>query len=185
MTPLARRTLMLAPLGLFALGGASFYVLLQRMNEGEYDPRQVPSMLLDKKLPNFTLDAQPGQPNFGPADLSALARPALVNFFASWCLPCLNEAAQLLALKRRGIPLYGIAFKDKVDATERFLKNAGNPFAAIGRDEDGRAAMEFGVYGVPETYFIDRSGIVRARWAGEMTDRIISRVLDPLLKQYA
>ena len=61
----------------------------------------------------------------------------------------------------------------------------GNPFTRIGRDEDGRAAMEFGVYGVPETYFVDRTGTVRARWAGELTGRIISTALDPLLKKYA
>ena len=185
MTPSGRRALMLAPLGLFAVGGAGFYLLLDRMNAGKYDPRQVPSMLLDRPVPSFTLGEQPSQAPFSHTDLAAPGRPVLVNFFASWCLPCVNEAPQLLALQRRGIPIYGVAYKDKPDATARFLAQYGNPFTRIGRDPDGRVAMEFGVYGVPETYFVDRAGIVRARWAGELTDRLIRTALDPLLKQYA
>ncbi len=185
MTPLTRRALMLAPLGLFAIGGTSFYVLLRRMDNEEYDPRRVPSVLIDKPVPAFSLGEQPSHPGFSHTDLAAPARPVLVNFFASWCLPCAVEAAQLLALKQRGIPIYGIAYKDKPEATAAFLARHGNPFSHIGRDPDGNVAMEFGVYGVPETYFIDRAGIVRARWAGALTDAHIAASINPLLKKYA
>jgi cytochrome c biogenesis protein CcmG/thiol:disulfide interchange protein DsbE len=95
------------------------------------------------------------------------------------------EAPQLMALQRRGVAIFGIAYKDKAEATEVFLKRHGNPFARIGRDPEGRAGMEFGLYGVPETYFIDGAGIVRARWAGALTDALVSGSIDPLLKKYA
>jgi len=177
--------MMLAPLGLFAIGGTSFYILLQRLGTDEYDPRRVPSVLVGKPVPEFVIGEQPGLAGFDRAALLAPGRPVLVNFFASWCLPCVAEAPQLLALKQRGIPVYGIAYKDKAEKTAEFLAKHGNPFARIGRDPDGKAGMEFGLYGVPETFFVDGGGIVRARWAGALTDDILARSIEPLLKQYA
>jgi len=177
--------MMLAPLGLFAIGGTSFYILLQRLGTDEYDPRRVPSVLVGKPVPEFMIGEQPGLAGFDRAALLAAGRPVLVNFFASWCLPCVAEAPQLLALKKRGVPIYGIAYKDKAEKTGEFLAKHGNPFARIGRDPEGKAGMEFGLYGVPETFFVDGGGIVRARWAGALTDDIVARSIDPLLKQYA
>ena len=185
MSPLARRAMLLAPLGLFAIGGTSFYILLQRLGTDDYDPRRVPSVLVGKNVPDFAITEQPDLPKFERAALMAPGKPVLVNFFASWCLPCIAEAPQLMALKKRGIPLYGIAYKDKPEKTAEFLTKHGNPFTALGRDAEGKAGMEFGLYGVPETYLIDGAGIVRARWAGALTDDIISASLDPLLKKYA
>ena len=185
MSPWGRRAMMLAPLGLFAVGGTSFYILLQRLGTDEYDPRRVPSVLVGKQVPEFSITEQPGLAGFERAALVAPGKPVLVNFFASWCLPCVAEAPQLMALKKRGIAIYGIAYKDRAEKTAEFLAKHGNPFTAIGRDAEGKAGMEFGLYGVPETYFIDGTGIVRARWAGALTDDIISSSLDKLLKKYA
>jgi cytochrome c biogenesis protein CcmG/thiol:disulfide interchange protein DsbE len=185
MNPVGRRLMFLAPLALLGIGGVGAFTLLKRMAEGDFDPRGVPSMLIDKKVPDFTLAAQSGQAGFSAADLAGAGQPVLVNFFASWCLPCVAEAAQLLALKQRGVALWGIAYKDRDEETARFLKQHGNPFARIGRDAEGKAALEFGVYGVPETYLVDRAGIVRWRWVGALTDVVVARALNPLLKQYA
>ena len=185
MSTIGRRLMFLGPLGLLAVGGVGAFTLLRRMAEGDFDPRGVPSVLIEKKAPVFTLSAQPGQEGFGASDLGAPGRAVLVNFFASWCLPCVAEAPQLLALKQRGVALWGVAYKDKEEHTARFLQQHGNPFARIGRDADGKAALEFGVYGVPETYLVDKSGIVRWRWVGALTDGVLARALDPLLKQYS
>ena len=177
--------MLLAPLGLLGIGGVGAFTLLKRMAEGDFDPRGVPSMLIDKKAPDFTLGAQSGLPGFSAADLAGAGQPVLVNFFASWCLPCVAEAEQLLALKDRGVTLWGIAYKDRDEETARFLKQHGIPFSRIGRVAEGMAALEFGVYGVPETYLVDRAGIVRWRWVGALSDVVVARALNPLLKQYA
>jgi cytochrome c biogenesis protein CcmG/thiol:disulfide interchange protein DsbE len=185
MNKMTRRFMLLAPLGMFALGGFSFYVLLRRMGTGEYDPRGVPSVLIDRPAPAISLVAQPAYEGISAGELAAPGRPVLVNFFASWCLPCVAEAPQLLALARRGVTVWGVAYKDKVADTEAFLKRYGNPFARIVRDEDGKAGIDFGLYGVPETYFLDKTGIVRWRWVGPLTDGVIAQVVDPLLRKYA
>ena len=185
MSVLGRRLMFLGPLGLLGVGGVGAFTLLKRMADGDFDPRGVPSVLIDQKIPAFSLHLQTGADGFGAAELGAPGRAVLVNFFASWCLPCVAEAGQLLALKQRGVALWGIAYKDRDADTERFLKQHGNPFTRIGRDMDGKAALEFGVYGVPETYLVDKTGIVRWRWVGALTDAVVARALNPLLKQYA
>ena len=182
MTPIQRRILLLAPLGIAAVGGAAFWALLQRMREGTYDPHGVPSMLIGKSLPHFSLPGQPPSQGFSSADVIAAGRPVLINFFASWCIPCVQEAPVLMALKRRGMSIWGIAYKDKPDATTEFLQQNGDPYTRIARDEPGGVAIDFGVYGVPETYLVDKSGTVRWRWAGGMSDDVVQQSLAPLLR---
>jgi cytochrome c biogenesis protein CcmG, thiol:disulfide interchange protein DsbE len=182
MTPLQRRALLFAPLGLAAVGGAAFWTLLERMSEGTYDPHGLPSMLIGKPLPRFSLPGQPPSQGFSSSDIVG---PALINFFASWCIPCVQEAPILMALKQKGTPIFGIAYKDKPDATTDFLQQNGNPYTRIARDEPGAVAIDFGLYGVPETYVIDKSGIVRWRWAGGLSDDIVRQSLAPLLQSLA
>ncbi len=182
VAPPSRRLLLLAPLGVAALGGAAFYTLLGRMKQGTYDPHSLPSMLIGKRLPNFDLPGGGAFQGFTSAEVEAAGRAVLVNFFASWCVPCVEEASVLMALKALGVPVYGIAYKDKVDATAYFLSQNGNPYVRIGRDEPGRVAIDFGLYGVPETYLVDAGGIVRWRWAGALTDDVVREGLMPLLK---
>ena len=122
-------------------------------------PDVVPSVLINKPAPRLVLpglDAQSAA--FTPSDLSA-GHVSVINVFASWCAPCRTEAPQLTELARLpGVALYGMTQKDKPEATRAFLDEVGNPFSRIARDDDGRASIEWGVYGVPETYVVDGKG---------------------------
>lgn len=180
-----RRALMLAPVGLAAAAGVGFWVILGRMRSGDYDPHGIPSPLLGKPLPDFTLPPLASATGFSTADVRAAGHAVLINFFASWCIPCVQEAPELNALKAQGIPIWGINYKDKPDAAGAFLQRHGNPYARIATDAPGTTAINFGLYGVPETYFIDRTGIVRWRWAGPLTADISAQQLQPLLRRYA
>jgi cytochrome c biogenesis protein CcmG/thiol:disulfide interchange protein DsbE len=175
-----RRLLLLVPFGAVMAAGAGFFAMLKRETEGKFDPRGVPSMLIGKHVPPFTL---PGAPGFADADLSG--RPILVNFFASWCVPCVEEADVLMRLKQAGVVIYGIAYKDKATATASFLALHGNPYTRLAHDEPGRVAIDWGVTGVPENYLIDRDGTVRWRWVGPLTDEAVAGELQPLLRRYA
>ncbi len=165
-----RRLLLLAPLGVAAVGGVSFWAMLRGMKTGTFDPRGIPSQMIDKPLPDFALQG------FGRADILALKRPVVLNFFASWCVPCIDEAPTLLTLNRANVPIWGIAYKDKVPATDAFLTKYGNPYRRIARDLAGQVGIEWGVTGVPETYIIDAAGIVRWRYSGPLSVQAVSVV---------
>ena len=116
------------------------------------------------------------------ADLKG--QPSVVNIFASWCAPCRLEHPLLLRLARQdGVRVFGIAYKDKPEDSARFLAELGNPFRAVGVDREGRTGLDFGVYGVPETYVLDRDGRIRARYVGALTPAKIERDLLPLLQK--
>ncbi|WP_342452832.1 DsbE family thiol:disulfide interchange protein [Roseomonas indoligenes] len=184
--PLARRALLWAPLGLAAAGGIGFWAMLRGMKDGSYDPRGVPSALLGKPAPRLALPPLEGveTPGFQPEAL-ATGGPVLVNFWASWCVPCVIEHPQLMALQARGVRLLGVNYKDKAPEAGRFLRQHGNPFSALVVDAEGRAGIDYGLYGVPETYLVDGGGIVRWRWAGPMTPDTVSAELEPLLRRHA
>jgi len=175
-----RRLLLFVPFAGVVAGGGAFLAMLHGEQAGTFDPRAVPSMVLGKPVPQFTL---PGDPGFSSADLRG--RPIVVNFFASWCVPCVEEAPALMALKRAGVPLYGIAYKDRAGATATFLAAHGNPYTRLARDEPGRVAIDWGVTGVPETFLIDPGGTVRWHYVGPLTAEAITAGLEPLLRKYA
>ena len=112
-------------------------------------------------------------------------KPVVINFFASWCVPCVIEHPILMRLAKEGVPLYGVAYKDKPEDSLRFLRQHGIPYARLGVDQPGRVAIDWGLYGVPETYLIDRQGIIRWRWAGPLAEDTLTAELLPLLKKYA
>ena len=175
------------PLGLTAAAGVGFWAMLRGLRDGSYDPTGVPSALVGKPVPAMPFGAVAGI-DTPPLPLDALRtpeRPVLVNFWASWCVPCTIEHPQLMQLAREGVPLYGVSYKDKPGDAEGFLQKRGNPFARLGDDESGRIGIEWGVYGVPETYLIDRSGTIRWRWAGPIMPETIRDQLAPLLRRYA
>jgi cytochrome c biogenesis protein CcmG/thiol:disulfide interchange protein DsbE len=182
-----RRGLLLLPLGAAVAAGAGFLGMLRGLQTGDYDPRGVPSALLGKPPPDFSLPPLEGaeRPGLAAADLRAPGRPALVNFFASWCAPCIAEHPYLMTLQRQGVALMGVAYKDKPADALAFLKRHGNPYRRIGVDQPGRVAIDWGLYGVPETYLIDKSGLIRWRWAGPLTEEVLRKDLEPLLKRHA
>ncbi len=123
-----------------------------------------PEAMVGKPLPALTVARLAGG---GPANLRAAARgPALVNFYASWCAPCAEEAPTLLALKAEGVKIIGVAYKDRPDLAAGFLTRLGNPYAENLADPEGRVGLEFGVTGPPETYAIDAQGVIRAKRVG-------------------
>jgi cytochrome c biogenesis protein CcmG/thiol:disulfide interchange protein DsbE len=181
-----RRTLLYAaPLAVVAAGGAGFYTILRRMQANTYDPHALPSPLIGKRPPAFTLPGLTGGPGFANTDLAAPPRPMLVNWFASWCIPCAQEAGMLDHLSQSGLPIWGIAYQDKPDAIANWLNQYGNPYQRLAADTSGLTAINWGVYGVPESYLIDKTGIVRWRWAGAITDDVLANGLNPLLAQYS
>lgn len=177
-----RRTLLLAPFGAAVVVGAGFWTVLGRMKQGTFDPHDVPSQLIGKRVPGFSLPALPGMQGFGSADIAAAGRPVLVNFFASWCVPCVIEHSELMALSKQGLPIWGIAYKDTEAAAAGFIEKHGDPYVRVAQDRPGQVAIDWGVYGVPESYLIDASGIVRWRMAGPITQDIADTQLRPLLK---
>lgn len=186
MTPLTRRRLMMmGPLAIAAAAGGGFWGLLMRMQEGRYDPHALPSMLVGRPLPSFSLPGLPPSAGFSSADVRAAGKPALVNFFASWCVPCEQEAPALMALHEKGVPLWGIAYKDTPVAAARFLETHGDPYRRVAQDASGTVAIDFGLYGVPETYVVDKSGIVRRRIAGGLSEDVLQSNLLPLLSSLA
>ncbi|HZZ35838.1 MAG TPA: DsbE family thiol:disulfide interchange protein [Caulobacteraceae bacterium] len=125
-----------------------------------------PVAMVGKPLPAISLPPLAGGP---PAPLRAVAKgPVLINFYASWCAPCIQEAPALMALKAEGVRVVGIAYKDAPADSAAFLTRYGDPFAQVVTDRDGRAGLEFGLTGVPETYAIDAAGVIRAKHAGPM-----------------
>jgi len=179
-----RRALLLAPFGVALAAGAGFWTVLGRMRAGRFDPHDVPSQLIGRPAPEFTLPSQAPGEGFGSADL-ALGRPVLVNFFASWCVPCIIEHPELMALSKSGLPIWGIAYKDTVAAASGFIARHGNPFARVARDAPGQVAIDWGVYGVPESYLVDGKGVIRWRMAGPLTPEIVAEQLRPMLRTVA
>jgi cytochrome c biogenesis protein CcmG/thiol:disulfide interchange protein DsbE len=173
-----RRLVYLIPVAFFLLL-VGYFALALRPGR---DPQTLPSALIDKPMPDFDLA--------GPAGAQGLSRAALggqaviVNFFASWCIPCRIEHPLLMRMaEQEHVPLFGIAYKDKPDDAARFLAQLGDPYRRVGLDQSGRVGIDFGVYGVPETYLIDRAGRIRYRHVGPLTAEALERELLPRLKE--
>lgn len=173
-----RRLLYLLPVALVAVLLAIFW----RGLDPKRDPSALPSALIGKPAPALELPAL--QEGGAPLSLAALkGQPVAINFFASWCLPCRAEHPLLGKIAEEyGIAVIGIAYKDKPEDAQRYLVDLGNPYAAIGIDESGRAGIEFGLTGVPETYVIDRDGIVRYRLAGPIAPDNLEDQLAPAIQ---
>ncbi len=170
----SRLWIVLIPVMVFAGLAALFWKGLS----GE--PSKIPSALINKPVPEFTLAAVPGLdvPGFATADLRA-GKVTVVNVWASWCAPCRIEHPLLSDLARRGdITLIGINYKDAPENAARFLGMLGQPFAAVGMDSDGRTAVDWGVYGVPETFIVDGQGIIRYKHIGPLSPEAIAGPLD-------
>lgn len=180
-----RRLLLLAPLAIAAAGGGAFWAMLTRMQEGKFDPHDIGNPMLGKKMPDFDLSALASGGGFSSKDLLAAAakQPVLVNFFMSTCIPCAEEADTLAALAKQGLQIWGIAWEDDPAKATAFLEKYGNPFARVGGDRSGSTAINFGIYGVPESFLIDRSGRIVWHTAGALSDDAVEHGLLPALEK--
>jgi cytochrome c biogenesis protein CcmG/thiol:disulfide interchange protein DsbE len=180
--PRRSRLVLLLPLILFLALAALFLVRL-----GSGDPNRIPSALIGHPAPMTSLPPVAGLerdgkplPGLDPAEFQG--RVSLVNVWASWCVPCHDEVPFLQQLAQDSrLRLVGINYKDQPDNARRFLNRYGNPFAASGADENGRAAIEWGVYGVPETFLVGRDGRIAYRLVGPINAENFERVLLPEL----
>ena len=172
-----KRLVFLLPLAIF-LGMAVYFAIGLTK-----DPHIVPSALIDQPVPNFNLPAlKPETPGLATADLKG--EVAIVNVFASWCVPCRAEHPLWMRLAETGdVPIHAINWKDKREAAVNWLKELGDPYARIGYDEGNKAGIEWGVYGVPETYVIDREGRIRYKHVGPVFKETYTETIEPLLKE--
>ncbi len=148
------------------------------------DPREVPSPLIGKPAPAFSLPSltEPGK-TVGTADYRG--RVWLLNVWATWCISCRAEHPNLVAFARQGVvPIVGLDWKDDSDAARQWLAQLGDPYDTVAVDADGRVAIDWGVYGAPETYLIDRQGIIRHKHIGPLTPEVIRDELLPLIRKY-
>jgi cytochrome c biogenesis protein CcmG/thiol:disulfide interchange protein DsbE len=147
-----------------------------------HDPHLLPSAMIDKEAPAFDLKTLSDSGMLSRDGLKG--KPVVINFFASWCVPCREEQPLLMRLAEQNhLPIYGIAYKDKPADSKLLLTTFGDPYKLVGIDEDGRTGLNFGVYGVPETYVIDASGHIRKRFVGPLTTDTVNKELLPLLKK--
>ena len=170
--------LAVVPPVIFAGLAALFYVGMQRE-----DPDGLPSTFVGKDAPALSVSQLGDLPMVTPEDLVA-EDVKLVNFWASWCAPCRVEHPNLEALaKEAGVEIYGINYKDDPTKALAFLDELGNPYAGTSQDTEGRTARDWGVYGVPETFVVDKLGRVVARVAGPVTERTLERTIRPALAE--
>ncbi|WP_092061311.1 DsbE family thiol:disulfide interchange protein [Poseidonocella pacifica] len=167
---------MLIPPLAFAGLATMFFVGMMRE-----DPDGLPSTRAGGPAPVVQITPLGDKPLFDDAALRD-GEVKLVNYWASWCAPCRVEHPNLAELSAMGIPVYGVNYKDKPENALGFLAELGDPYAAIGADADGRMALEWGVYGVPETYVIDGDGVILSRFAGPITDRVMTSTILPAIE---
>ena len=167
----------IVPFLLFLVLAGFFAVGLQR------DPREIPSPFIDKPAPAFKLQqlhdaAKP----FAPEDMKG--RVWMLNVWASWCVSCRVEHPLLVEMSKRNIvPIVGLNYKDQRDAGVQWLTRFGNPYVLSAYDLDGRVGIDYGVYGVPETFVIDKQGVVRYKQIGPITPEALEQKILPLLKK--
>lgn len=145
------------------------------------DPSEIPSALIDRPVPVFALPPVPGRTSgLGSRDLAG--EVSLVNVFASWCAACRQEHALLVRLGADGIvPIHGLNYKDRPEDAARWLDTLGDPYRRTGTDRDGRVAIDWGVYGVPETFVVDAGGRIVHKHVGPVTEKALQQTILPLV----
>ena len=151
----------------------------------KHDPREVPSPFIGKPAPGFRLEQlHDAKLAFAPEDMKG--KVWMLNVWASWCVSCRVEHPLLVDISRRGIvPIVGLNYKDKRDEGLQWLAKLGNPYALSAFDESGKVGIDYGVYGVPETFVIDKEGVIRYKQIGPITPEALEQKILPLLKSLA
>jgi len=171
-----QRLMLFVPLAIFVVLVVLFAVGLK------HDPNEMPSALLDKPVPNFSL---PRLENVQEQRTEALLKGkiTLLNVWATWCVTCREEHAFLNQLKGQGVNIIGIDYKDNSQDAQRWIAELGNPYSDIVVDEDGRLGLDLGVFGAPETYVIDRQGIIRYKHIGDLNQKVWDETILPIVKK--
>lgn len=172
-----RRMLVMLPVGVFA---GLTVVLGWGLSR---DPRIIPSALIGKEVPEFSLPPVQGR-TLGLSNTDLEGEVSLVNVFASWCVACREEHPVFMELERIGaVPIHGINYKDRPQDAERWLNTLGDPYTRTGVDLNGRVSIDWGVYGVPETFLIDRQGRIAFKHIGAVTPEVYRTRLAPLIEE--
>nr|HAT8714022.1 DsbE family thiol:disulfide interchange protein [Legionella jordanis] len=145
------------------------------------EPQKLPSVQLGRALPSFELDSLSDEHRFTPDLLKG--QISLLNVWASWCPACTEEQVFLTQLSQRGVPIFGINYKDNSDSAKQWLKDWGNPYRNVGEDRDGKLSIDLGVYGAPETFLVDKKGIIRYRHVGVLDEQSWNANFLPLIKK--
>ena len=163
---------------------AVFFVMAVFLGIGlTKNPREVPSPLIGKPVPLFSLPAVKGRA-LGLSSADLRGQVALVNVFASWCVACREEHPVLLELAKKGIvPIHGLDYKDKPADAQAWLDELGDPYTRTGADISGRVGIEWGVYGVPETFVVDRNGLIAYKHIGPITPKALQDTILPLVRK--
>jgi cytochrome c biogenesis protein CcmG/thiol:disulfide interchange protein DsbE len=167
----------LLPVGVFAMVAVAFAIGLT-MN-----PKDIPSALIGRSVPEFELPPVEGR-RLGLSSADLKGEVSIVNVFASWCAACRDEHPLLMNLSERKIvPIHGLNYKDKPEDAKRWLDTLGDPYTRTGADIDGRVAIEWGVYGVPETFIIDRNGRIAYKHIGAMNPKVLREKILPMIQK--
>ncbi len=167
----------------FLIPLAVFVILLVFLGVGlTLNPREVPSPLIDKPAPAFSLSQlHEAEKTLTPADLKG--KVWLLNVWASWCVSCRQEHPLLVELgKANVVPIYGLNYKDQRPDALKWLDQFGNPYTASIVDADGKVGIDYGVYGVPETFLIDKEGVIRYKQIGPITPQVLQEKLLPMIR---
>ncbi len=160
------------------------FAILAALGMFREDPDALPSARAGQIVPEMSLTDMPGKTGFDHETLKG-GGVKLVNYWASWCAPCRAEHPNLQQLAVEGVPVYGVNYKDNQANALAFLEELGDPYAGIGADFEGRTGLDWGLYGVPETYVIDGEGRIVLRFAGPVTQRVLNETIRPAMEEAA
>ncbi len=162
---------------------ALFFIIVGFLFKGLYlDPHEVPSPLIGKSAPAFTAPVLgDASKKFSVADMKG--KVWMLNMWASWCAACKDEHPLLVEMRQHDLPIYGVAYKDTDAEAQGVLKQMGDPYITTATDADGKIGIDYGVYGVPETYIIDKMGVIRYKQIGPITPMALRDKILPLLKE--
>jgi cytochrome c biogenesis protein CcmG/thiol:disulfide interchange protein DsbE len=168
----------------FLIPLALFFVMVAFLAVGlKLDPREVPSPLVNKPAPAFTVP-QLQQPELQISSADLKGKVWLLNVWASWCVACREEHPVLMEFARgQVIPIVGLDYKDQRKDGMNLIKRSGNPYDIIAFDADGRVGIDYGVYGVPESYLIDKNGVIRYKHIGPITQEALAKTIIPLINE--